>query len=344
MILRIQEAIGRIAQDLAKYLEPAAIVKLCRAARYHWRLRVLDSVSTIHLFVLQILNGNTACSHLPHLAKKPFTASAYCQARARLQLKIFQKLLNSVGQALEAVTDQAERWRGHRVFLLDGSGFSMPDTPGLQKKFGQPGAQKPGCGFPVAHLLLLFHAGTGLLRQVLAAPLRTHDMSQVAALHPELGEGDVLAGRPSPKRHAVLEVIDARDGVDGLEAEEHALDSQHVLADGAVAAGLAGLALEALLLRAEPLLGLVVLHGAAQHLHPRPHAQIRQVLAGERHFHERRGGRILHRLRGHRPQAAPALGVQHQGGASLEARGQLPERRAADGERGRVPGANARDL
>jgi|SRR3990172_9534464 len=81
----------------------------------------------------------------------------------------------------EAVTNQAERWRGHRVFWLDGSGFSMPDTPELQNKFGQPSAQKSGCGFPVAHLLLLFHAGTGLLRQVLAAPLRTHDMSQVAA-------------------------------------------------------------------------------------------------------------------------------------------------------------------
>ena len=194
MVPRIDEALRRIQQDLAKYLEPDAIFRLCRAARYRWRQRVLDPVTTIHLFVLQILHGNTACSHLPHLAKKRFTASAYCQARARLPLKIFQKLLNNVGQALEAVTDQAERWLGHRVFLLDGSSFSMPDTPELQEKFGQPGAQKPGCGFPVAHLLLLFHAGTGLLREVLAAPLRTHDMSQVAAMHPELAPGDVLVG------------------------------------------------------------------------------------------------------------------------------------------------------
>lgn len=191
---RINEALRQIQADLAKHLEPATIEKLCRSARYHWRQRVLDPVTTIHLFVLQILHGNTACSALPHLAKKRFTASAYCQARARLPLKIFQKLLKQVGQALERVTDQAERWRGHRVFLLDGSAFSMPDTPELQKEFGQPGVQKPGCGFPVAHLLLLYHAGTGLLRQVLAAPLRTHDMSQVAALHPELAAGDVLVG------------------------------------------------------------------------------------------------------------------------------------------------------
>ncbi len=33
---------------------------------------------------------------------------------------------------------------------MDGSSFSMPDTPELQAAFGQPGNQEPGCGFPVA--------------------------------------------------------------------------------------------------------------------------------------------------------------------------------------------------
>jgi hypothetical protein len=64
----------------------------------------------------------------------------------------------------------------------------------LQKEFGQPGGQKPGCGFPVMHLLAMFHAATGLLLRVVAAPLRTHDMSQVGRLHPDLAAGDVLVG------------------------------------------------------------------------------------------------------------------------------------------------------
>ena len=68
----------------------------------------------------------------------------------------------------------------------------MPDTPALQEHFGQPGQQLPGCGFPVAHLLALFHAGTGLIVQILAAPLRTHDLSEVVGLHPALRSGDVL--------------------------------------------------------------------------------------------------------------------------------------------------------
>ncbi len=70
----------------------------------------------------------------------------------------------------------------------------MSDTAELQEHFGQPGSQLPGCGFPVAHLMVLFHAGTGLLREILASPLRTHDMSQVPQLHPALQAGDIAMG------------------------------------------------------------------------------------------------------------------------------------------------------
>jgi len=62
----------------------------------------------------------------------------------------------------------------------------------LQAHFGQPSNQGKGCGFPVAHILALFHAGTGLLLRVVASPLRTHDMRHAATMHPELQEGDIL--------------------------------------------------------------------------------------------------------------------------------------------------------
>jgi hypothetical protein len=101
---------------------------------------------------------------------------------------------------LERVTRVVRRscglplWRGHRTFLVDGTGVSMPDTPELQDHFGQPGQQRQGCSFPQAHLVAMFDAATGLLVKMLAAPLRTHDQSQVALLHPELAAGDVLVG------------------------------------------------------------------------------------------------------------------------------------------------------
>jgi hypothetical protein len=89
-------------------------------------------------------------------------------------------------------TEAIGRWRGHRTFLVDGSSFSMPDTAALQAHFGQPGNQAKGCGFPVAHLLALFHAGTGLLLEVTAAPLRTQDIAGLAGVLGWLTAGDVL--------------------------------------------------------------------------------------------------------------------------------------------------------
>lgn len=192
MVTSILDALRRIKSDVAQLLQAAAIEDLCRQIGYTWRERALGPVATIHAFLLQVLHGNTACDHVPHLAGGGFTGEAYAQARIRLPLELFDRLLSAVYQALGACHDEAARWLGHRVWLLDGSGCSMPDTPELQQEFGQPGNQRPGCGFPVAHLLTLFHAGTGMLQKVLVAPLRTHDLAQAWMTHSELKPGDVL--------------------------------------------------------------------------------------------------------------------------------------------------------
>jgi hypothetical protein len=131
-------------------------------------------------------------THVSLMAGRTFTASAFCQARARLPLAVFRAILREMVKALIPDTEAHGRWLGHRTFLVDGSSFSMPDTPALQAHFGQPGNQAKGCGFPVAHLLALFHAGTGLLREVAAAPLRSHDMAGIAGILPRLAAGDVL--------------------------------------------------------------------------------------------------------------------------------------------------------
>jgi hypothetical protein len=155
---------------------------------------LLNPVAIIHWFVTQVLLGNTSLQHISLLGGRCFTDSAYSQARTRLPLAVFQGILRNLAKRLVPETRTEGLWRGHRTWLIDGSAFSMPDTPELQAKFGQPGAQAPGCGFPVAKILALFHAGTGLLMEVAAAPLRTHEMSRLGEVHPALGPGDVLVG------------------------------------------------------------------------------------------------------------------------------------------------------
>jgi len=191
---RIVTILGQLRQDLARHLDRDAVLAAARDVGHTWRDCTLDPAAILHWLLVQALHGNTALEHLALLAGRQFTASAFCQARARLPLEVLRAVLRRVVAALTPDDPEPGRWLGHRTFLVDGSAFSMPDTPELQAHFGQPGAQAPGCGFPVAKFPALFHAGTGLLIEALEAPPRTHDMAHVAGLHPRLRPGDVLLG------------------------------------------------------------------------------------------------------------------------------------------------------
>src|SRR5271157_2830888 len=173
---RISTTLNTLRQDLTAKLGCDFIHHACRQAGHSWcDSCLLTPAAIIHWFLIQVLHGNTALTHVSLLAGRAFTASAFCQARARLPLAVFQTVLRAVVKILVPATEVAGLWFGHRVLLIDGSSFSMPDVAALQAYFGQPGNQAKGCGFPVAHILALFHAGTGLLLEVFAAPLRSHD-------------------------------------------------------------------------------------------------------------------------------------------------------------------------
>ncbi len=153
---RLVSILRRVRQDVATLLDKEAINAACREENFSWKKRLFTPANTVHLFILQILNHNTPLNDLPHKSGESFTGSAFCKARQRLPLGVFQHLLRRMADTLlphsgGAHVDDEGRWFGHRVFIMDGSSCSMPDTAELQQHFGQPGSQLPGCGFPVAH-------------------------------------------------------------------------------------------------------------------------------------------------------------------------------------------------
>ena len=191
---RLDTVLRSVRQDVAQLLSPEAIETACRQAGHSWRNRILTPFELIHLFLVQILLRNTSAQHISLLAGRSFTDSAFCQARARMPLSVYRNLLS--GMILRTIGDTGDEglWHGHRTWLIDGSSVSMPDTPELQSHFGQPGCQKSGCGFPVAKLLTMFHAGTALLTEIVVAPLRSHELSKVASVRRSLKPGDVIVG------------------------------------------------------------------------------------------------------------------------------------------------------
>ena len=182
----LSDVVRQFKQEWTSQLDDQTIAEVCREEGMIWRQTVLTPIVTIKVFFLQILHGNTACEGLAiwreWLLRARPTAKPGCGFRCRYFKGCWK------GRRLrmqDAISDRG-RWLGHRLFYVDGSSFSMPDKPGLQKEFGQPPAQKAGCGFPVAHFLALMHAGTGMVLKVLTAPMRTHDLSGTIELHPDL--------------------------------------------------------------------------------------------------------------------------------------------------------------
>jgi Transposase DDE domain len=212
----IGAALERIKQDPLGVLRRESIEQACHDAGYCWRNRELDPAVTIAVFVQQVVHGNAPCAEVCHLAGKSFTASAYCQARARVPLSVYQAVF---ADTIAASTPQTHKpdylWRGHRTFHVDGSTGSMPDTPALRAAYGAPRGQRIGCGFPVCHLLVLFSAATGLLLDLFDSPLNTGDLAQSVEAHAHLDEGDILIGDDSFGSFAHLALL--------LQAKLHGL-------------------------------------------------------------------------------------------------------------------------
>jgi hypothetical protein len=192
----LTDSLRRVKAHLHEVLPDPLVRQACRDVGHHWRDRTLTPTVTTYLLLQQVLHGNPAVGELRHQSGLGFTDSAYCQARQRLPTAALRRLQRAVASRATAALDDdpRARWKGHRVFFLDGSSFSMPDTEELREAFGQPSGQAEGCGFPVAHLLVQFDARAGYLLKAMPAPLNTSDLSQAPAVHCDLRPGDLLVG------------------------------------------------------------------------------------------------------------------------------------------------------
>ena len=207
-------ALDRIKGNLSQAVPAALIDRTATLLGLTHRDRILPPAVTTHLALHRCLHRGTAITHLRRFTPERFTPSAFCQAMARLPEAFFTRLgLLVTGQLCRA--DDADRWHGHRVLLIDGTGVSMPDTKALQAAFGQPPRQAPGCGFPVAHLLAVFDHRTGYLRRTILAPLATHDLAHAAITHDEMRTGDLLLGDRAFGSFAHIALL-RRRGLHGL--------------------------------------------------------------------------------------------------------------------------------
>ena len=209
MAQSIASPAAAIKRRFAQLLPDDVITDACRKVAHDWRPRRFDPVTTIHLFVFQVLNGNTAILHLRHLACSSLNAAAYCRARMRVPLAVYETLLDYTARA--ASQGCAPVFAAMRVFLVDATSSLTPDTPSVRTLFHQPANIRPGCGYPMAKVLALFDAASGAILQPLICSLYMHEASRVWTLHPLLRGGDLLVGDRAFCSYVHLVMLHARN-------------------------------------------------------------------------------------------------------------------------------------
>src|SRR5579859_2139290 len=136
-----------------------------------WRREVFTPVLTLWAFLTQVLGGDGSCRAavarvLAWLAAQGRPAcsagtAAYCKARGRLPEALLPRLTRETGRALQDGAPAQWLWKGRRVQVADGTTVSMPDTPANRRDYPQNPAQKPGVGFPIARLVVVFSLACG---------------------------------------------------------------------------------------------------------------------------------------------------------------------------------------
>jgi hypothetical protein len=189
----------------ADVLTEANILDVLNDHGVKYRDRVFNPFTTIWGFLSQVLSDDHSCRDavsriIAHRAASgirvcsPNTAS-YCNARSRMQTGVLRTLARRTAQELQSSSPRGWKWNGRSVFIADGSGVSMPDTPENQASYPQPSSQQPGVGFPLARITVLLSLATGACHDLAMAPYQgkgTGETTLLRRLYDALKPGDVV--------------------------------------------------------------------------------------------------------------------------------------------------------
>jgi hypothetical protein len=104
-------------------------------------------------------------------------------------------LTRHVGAELLRQAPHAWLWKGRDVKIVDGTTASMPDTPDNQAAWPQPTHERPGLGFPLARLVVVFSLAVGTVLDAALGPCTGKETGETAlfrSVHDHLNPGDVV--------------------------------------------------------------------------------------------------------------------------------------------------------
>jgi hypothetical protein len=190
--------------SIRKILPDKAIEDACDAAGYHYRQRVITPIVTVLHMILaaiwpeesfvaswQILWTSFSSMYTEHGGKSPSRGSV-AKARYRLPLQMWERLFGWLSLQAQALSQSFDKWKRHRVVLLDGTCVSMADNKDLFEEFGRVTGYHGKCKYPLARLVTLCVSNT---MTVLDYALGRYDQDENSLARPllkKLRKGDLL--------------------------------------------------------------------------------------------------------------------------------------------------------
>jgi len=174
-------------------------------ARAAWQGWIYTPAVTVWVFLSQCLSPDHSCRDavarlsawrvVQGLPVCSADTGAYCTARGDLPEEALHSLMHDTGKQMEDESPRNWLWQGRRVRVVDGSTITMPDTPENQAAYPQQQNQKPGCGFPLARILIIFSLSVGTVLEAAIGKYegkQTGENSLFRRLYDALAAGDIV--------------------------------------------------------------------------------------------------------------------------------------------------------
>lgn len=175
---------------------------LAQTGRGHKRSCPLRPLLVIWLVVAMALHRNLAIPNVfrrllhmlkpiePGLGRNPVTEEALYHARERLGARPLKLLFGAAVK--HCLTPVSATFHGLREFAIDGSEFTVPDTPANEAVFGRHRSQRGDGAYPQMRGVFLTAIAKRQIQDACLMPCSTGEQAALTYLLRELGPGDLV--------------------------------------------------------------------------------------------------------------------------------------------------------
>ena len=193
-----------ILNSIRNILPDEMIEQTCNKIGYKFRKRKITPVVTVlHMVMAAIwpeesFNGcwqvlwDTFISWFPQLSGQCPSRGRVAEARARLPLRLWQRLFEQLSGKAQNLSEAYDKWKGHRVVLADGTCVSMSAQAELFEAFGVNTGYHGSGRYPLARVVSLCLAGTMTIIDYAIGGYRGGESTLTFGILKSLRKGDLL--------------------------------------------------------------------------------------------------------------------------------------------------------